>query len=126
MKKRVFICSPLKANPLMFITLEQNIEKAAGYCKMACEMGVAPFAPHVLYTRFLDETKPEDRACGIECGLTYLRVCEELWVCGNLVTEGMQQEINIANSLGITVRWYELKHDMQQDKIVLKDRPSPT
>jgi hypothetical protein len=120
-KKRVFICSPLQASPILFTTVEQNIKRAEGFCKVACEMGVAPFAPHAFYTRFLDEANSEGRECGIACGIAYLRVCEELWVCGNVVSAGMQQEINIANSLGITVKWYELK----QDKIILEEQPRP-
>ncbi len=33
--------------------------------------GEAPFASHRFYTQFLDDTIPEERAMGIECGLVW-------------------------------------------------------
>lgn len=103
MKKRVYICSPLKATSTS--TLEENVHRAKEYCKVACNEGVAPFAPHVFYTQFLDDAVAELRAVGFECGIMFLQVCDELWVCGNVISTGMQQEVNMALSLGIPVKY---------------------
>ena len=65
-KKLVYICSPCRGD------IEKNIEKAQRYCREAVELwdDVIPIAPHVYFTQFLDDTKQEERAAGIDMGLS--------------------------------------------------------
>ena len=49
MRKKVFICSPFRGD------MEGNARKAAAYCRMACEQGFLPVAPHLLFPQFLNE-----------------------------------------------------------------------
>ena len=92
-KKLVYICSPCRGD------LEKNIEKAQHYCREAVELwdDVIPIAPHVYFTQFLDDTKPEERTAGMDMGLSLLAMCDELWVYGiENPSEGMRNEIKYA------------------------------
>lgn len=95
--KFVYICSPLKGD------VERNIRKAYGYCRFAAQQGVLPFAPHAMFSGFLDDTIREERQMGMALGLELLRHVDELWVFGERISEGMQAEIKTAVELKIPV-----------------------
>lgn len=62
-------------------------------------------APHVYFTQFLDDTKPEERAAGMDMGLSLLAMCDELWVYGiENPSEGMRNEIEYAKQHQIPIR----------------------
>ena len=61
-------------------------------------------APHLFFPEFLSEDKQEEREAGIQFGLEWLSGCDELWVIGNRITEGMKREIAVAEELGIPVK----------------------
>jgi len=64
------------------------------------ERGCAPFAPHLLYTRFLDDAKTSEREAGITCGLTFMETCDEVWVfTGDGISDGMRREVDQARRL---------------------------
>lgn len=95
-RKKVFICSPYRGD------VEGNIKKAAAYCRMACEKGYMPIAPHLFFTQFLDDDIEAERALGISMGMDLILLCEEVWVFG-YPTEGMAAEISFANGCGIKI-----------------------
>lgn len=100
-KKLVYICSPCRGD------IEKNIEKAQRYCREAVELwdDVIPIAPHVYFTQFLDDTKQEERAAGMDMGLSLLAMCDELWVYGiENPSEGMRSEIEYAKQHQIPIR----------------------
>lgn len=99
--KKVFVCSPLKGD------ISKNQENTRRYCQFVVNEGCSPYAPHILLTQFLDDNNPEHRQVGINCGLAFLEVCDELWYFGGVITEGMQKEINRAHEFNIPVRWYD-------------------
>jgi len=93
--KRVFITSRYRGN------VYENVKTAMRLCLLAIERGCAPFAPHLLYTSFLDDADPGEREAGIACGLAFLEACDEVWAyTGDGVSEGMRQEIAHARRLG--------------------------
>ena len=93
--KRVFICSRFAGET------EKNIATARKLCRKAVERGFAPFAPHLLYPQFVDDTLPEEREAGIACGLTFMAVCDEVWAyVGGGVSDGMRREMAHAQQLG--------------------------
>lgn len=100
-KKLVYICSPCRGD------VEKNIEKAQRYCREAVELwdDVIPIAPHVYFTQFLDDTKQEERAAGMDMGLSLLAMCDELWVYGiENPSKGMRSEIEYAKQHQIPIR----------------------
>ena len=109
-KTRIFICSPFSAdNPAQQL---HNIQVARAVCLYATRLGHAPYAPHLLYPQFLDDNIGVDRENGINCGLSFMRVCREVWVVADprkkgalsdQITEGMLRELEFASSLGIPI-----------------------
>lgn len=102
MRKRfIYICSPLRGD------VEKNITKAQGYCREAARLfpDVIPIAPHVYCTQFLDDTIPDERAVGMELGISLLDICDEIWVYGlDNPSAGMRAEIEYAEENGIPIR----------------------
>jgi hypothetical protein len=94
--KKVFVCSPYRGD------IEENTRLARMYCRYEMIMGNVPFAPHLLYTKFLDEDNPVDRERGIRAGLEIMKVCDELHVYGEKITEGMSMEIACWREMGRT------------------------
>ncbi len=88
--KRVFISSAFSGD------IEKNTRLAVQYGKHAMSLGVAPYVPHLLYPNWTDESDPKQRQAGIEAGLEFLRVCDELWAYfpneKQVWTEGMVME----------------------------------
>lgn len=87
MMKLVYIASPYAGN------IEHNSRMAIEYCRYASSGGVAPTSPHLLFPLFLQDSIPEERKKGIEMGLRLLASCDELWVFGDRISEGMGREI---------------------------------
>lgn len=98
MMKKVYICAPLGGN------ISANLQKAERYAKYALICGTAPVVPH-FYALCLDDTNPKERQIEMAAGLSLLWFCDELWVCGDTVTEGMKSEINFCKNLNIRIRY---------------------
>ena len=96
-----YICSPLRGNDAHGKSIEQNIRKADEYCAYAASCGVIPLAPHTIFTKYLDDEKPEQREQGLKMGLELLKHCDEIWVMGSMVSTGMYGEIELAEKLDI-------------------------
>ena len=97
MLKKVYICSPLAGN------IMQNIENVKLYTRYALECGTAPVVPHFL-ALCLDDNKKEERELGLSAGLSLLWFCDEMWIFGDIVTEGMRAEINFCKNLNVKMR----------------------
>ena len=97
--KLVYIASPLRGENPSEKDYKKNIKQAAEYCEKACSLGVLAFAPHLYFTQFYNDTIPEQREKGLEMGLAMLEKCEELWVMGTHISQGMRGEIAHAKAL---------------------------
>ena len=100
--KKVYICSRYRADADH--TTAQNIERALYACTYALIRGYAPFAPHLIYPRCLDDDDPREREQGMKAGQAFLAECDELWQWGASVSEGMAAEIALARELCIPTR----------------------
>lgn len=109
MKPLVYIASPLSGD------VEQNLEFARKACRYAIEQEATPFAPHLLYTQMLDDSSPADRQLGIEMGSQMLELCDELWLCGDRISEGMANEKALAEQLGIPVHQIRVEDILEVD-----------
>lgn len=96
---KIFICSPYRGD------VTRNKTNALTYCRRAANDGYMPMAPHLYFTRFLDDNDPEQRNAGISAGLEWLEQCAEVWVYGE-PTEGMKIEIAHAEKLGKRVVYF--------------------
>lgn len=95
--KFVYICSPLKGN------LAQNIKNACKWCHRVLKKGDIPIAPHLYFTRFLNDSNKKERILGKKFGLKMLNFCEIMEVYGNRITKGMKKEIKQAKKLNIPI-----------------------
>ena len=96
--KLVYICSPYAGD------VENNVRFAKAACRYAMKQGCAPIAVHLLYPQILNDAVPSERKAGIRMGLRVLASCEELWACGETISDGMRCEIAKAGRLGMPAR----------------------
>ena len=97
----VYICSPYRDSPRV------NVMRARQYCKFAVEKGRVPLAPHLYFPQFLSEIDKREKAMSMN--LELLRLCGEIWVFGDKITEGMAAEIAHAESLRKNIRYFTTK-----------------
>lgn len=79
--------------------LGRNIKYARQCVRDSVLRGEAPIASHLLYTQpgILDDTIPEERQLGIECGLAWRKVAEATIVYTDFgISRGMQYGIDDA------------------------------
>ena len=101
MKKLVYICSPYRGDII------PNIKAARLHCKFAVENNAVPIAPHLLFPQFMSDMNTEERELAIKMDIFILERCDELWVFGDVISEGMQQEINQAEKLGKEIKYFD-------------------
>lgn len=102
----VYICSPFSGD------IFGNIEKARKYSRYAVEVGMIPLAPHLLFPQFMDDEEERDLALFMD--MVLLTKCEQLWVFGPVISEGMKAEIAKAERKQMTIRYFseECKEDV--------------
>lgn len=97
MMKKVYICAPLGGD------VKGNLEKVKRYTRYALLCGTAPVVPHY-FALCLDDHNQKEREIGMAAGLGMLWFCDELWLFGDEITEGMQAEINFCKNLNIRTK----------------------
>jgi hypothetical protein len=114
--KKVFVCSAYGGK-------WDNILLARKYCSWAIWEDVAPIAPHLIYTQFLTES-PTERELGLQAGLQYLAVCDEVWVfsADGQISSGMQLEVDRALELRIPIKWHAYDGEINPLKHIPSDR----
>lgn len=81
MKKLIFISSPYRGK------VQENVAMAKDLCRYVMGEGHIPVAPHLFFPQFLDD-------------LEMLARCDELWLFGGKITDGMRLEMEEAIKLG--------------------------
>jgi hypothetical protein len=98
----IYVASAYRGN------VQLNTERTKRYCRFVINKGCVPFAPHLLYTQFLNDNDKDERQQGLAFGNAILAKCNELWAFGS-ITNGMLGEIETAAKLGITVKYFNTK-----------------
>ena len=94
----VYICSPFSGD------ISGNIERTKKYSRYAVDSKAIPIAPHLLFPQFMDDDAERELALFMD--MVMLGKCEELWVFGELVTEGMSAEIAKAKRKNMKIRYF--------------------
>ncbi|ETA80603.1 DUF7768 domain-containing protein [Youngiibacter fragilis] len=103
----VFICSPYAGD------IEKNTERAKMYSRFAVfERNAIAFAPHLLLPLYLSDDDPEERELALFMDIVFLGKCNELWVFGEKITNGMQREIDKAKKRCMKIRYFT--EDMEE------------
>ena len=97
MMKKVYICSPLRGKVF------ENLDVVKKYARYVLLHGEAPVIPHY-YAFSLNDKDKREREIGIKAGRSLLWYCDELWVFGEVITQGMQSEIDFCAGLGVPVK----------------------
>lgn len=97
MMKKVYICSPLAGN------VDENIKNAIRYTEYALKCGTAPVVPH-FYALCIDDENAKEREVSLKAGKSLLWFCDEMWIFGDEVSKGMQEEIEFCKNLNIKTR----------------------
>ena len=100
----VYICSPYAGE------VAANVENARRYSRFAVDVGYIPIAPHLLFPQFLSEET--ERELAIFMDLVLLGKCEQLWVFGGEVSDGMRRGIGKAKQKNMTIRYFT--EDMEE------------
>ena len=98
----VYICSPLSAPSNE--EMQRNMAMAAYYSWFVeKEFGGRTIAPHSFLPRYLNDRIPREREIALEFGLSIMKMCKAVIVCGDIISTGMAGEIRPALDLGIRV-----------------------
>jgi len=97
----VYICSPYADN------IYDNILKARKYSRFAVDCHFIPFPPHLLFPQFMDDTTERDTA--VFMNMVMLSKCHELWVFGDVISDGMKTEIDKAKKKNMKIRYFTEK-----------------
>lgn len=91
--KRVYIISRYRASTRREQRFNERVAKY--FCRRITEAGGRPVAPHLFYTRFLDDNDPEERSQGLRFGLEDLRTADSflLVIIDGQISEGMKGEL---------------------------------
>ena len=109
MRKKVYICAPLGED------VEHDLRQAKRYTEYALKCGTAPVVPH-FYALCLDDSQdPKEREICGTAGLSLLWFCDEMWIFGDEITEGMAAEIQFCKNLNIKTRRIR---DQEIDKMI--------
>ena len=93
----VYVCSPYRGD------VERNVEKAIRACKYVVSRGYLPLAPHLLFPQFMNDNIEEERELAMDFNSKLILKCDAFWVFGDIVTEGMAAEIEIASAAGMLI-----------------------
>ncbi len=91
-RRKVYVASKYKGDT------ENNVKAAIGYAHIVIEKGYMPVVSHLMYPQILNDNDPEERKLGLAFSLALLRMCDEVWVFGD-VSSGMALEIKEARRL---------------------------
>lgn len=95
-----YICSPFSGD------VEANVTAAQRFCAFAVEQGFIPFAPHLLYPQFMDDTDVDERDLAMFFNRIMLTKSDQLWVLLPTVSSGMKTEMGWADHLEIPIRFF--------------------
>ena len=102
-KPVIYVCNPYRGTMNEML---QNMANANNYCKLISLAGGIPIAPHIYFTMFLADNDPKQRELGLQIGQELLgRFCDELWIFGSRISQGMSQEIAYAAEHNIPFKY---------------------
>lgn len=101
-KKIAYIIHPFRDDK------ENNEKNMKFIAAVAVRSGTVPIATALYFSHFLNEEDEAERLEGIDCGLTLMECCDEVWLFGFNISEGMKMELDCAKELKLPVRLYDM------------------
>jgi len=97
--KLVYICHPYRSAPEFNRDCCENI--AHRILRLGRSIRLLPVSTQV----YLPAIGVDDEEFAMACCRRMVSWCDELWIFGERVTDGMREEIKLANKLGICIRY---------------------
>ena len=97
--KKVYVASRYAGD------VSANVEATISYCRQVIDLGCMPIASHLLYPQMLNDDAPDERLLGQRFGLELLKMCDEVWVFGD-ISAGMESEIAEAKRLNKPIKYF--------------------
>ena len=98
-KPLVYICAPFSGD------VQANIKNAVKLAELAYQKGCIPLTPHLLFP-FMDDENKKHRKDAMFMDIILLGKCQELWVLGDKITQGMEKEIEVATERRQTIKYF--------------------
>lgn len=100
-KKIVYIAHPIGGDVQANIAFVLDIIKKLNMSNS----DIVPFAPYIVDCLAMDDNIPKERQRGISNNIALIksRLVDEIWLYGNRISPGMDDEIALAEYLGIPV-----------------------
>lgn len=98
-KPLVYICAPFSGD------VETNTKNAVKLAEIAYQQGCIPLTPHLLFP-FLEDTNPTHRNDALFMDIVLLGKCQEVWVLGDTLTQGMEKEIQVASRRRQVIKYF--------------------
>ena len=97
----VYVCSPYRGN------VDENVINARKYSRFTFDEKNIPITPHLLYPQFINDNDLFERNIAIhKINYVLIGLCKEMWVFGDVITEGMEREILIAKKRKMRIRYF--------------------
>ena len=104
----VYVCSPYAG------AIEANTARARAFCRFAVAKRAIPIAPHLLFPQFMSEEG--ERNLALFMGIVLLGKCDEVWVFGSRISEGMAGEIEKAKKMRKRIRYFTEEMEERDDE----------
>ena len=119
-KRLIYICSPLSHPTAEGI--QSNMKKAGEYARKVGKMlHCRAIAPHAFLPEYLNDNIPKERELALKFGLDLLKICDGICICGDVVSKGMEGEINFAKENDIPIFYFNESSSGLVSKIILSD-----
>lgn len=97
----VYVCSPYRGD------VDENVINARKYSRFTFDEKNIPITPHLLYPQFINDNDLFERNIAIhKINYVLIGLCKEMWVFGDVITEGMEREILIAKKRKMRIRYF--------------------
>lgn len=94
----VYICCPYSGD------VAKNIERTKKFSRFAVDQGQIPIAPTLMYPQFMSDSNERDLVMFMD--IVLLGKCDEVWVFGDHISEGMKKELEIAERRKQKIRYF--------------------
>ena len=95
----VYICAPFNG------AVKENVIKATQFAEFAFNCGCIPLTPHLLFP-FMDDSNEKERDLAIFMDIILMGKCQEVWVLGDVISQGMSIEIEKAKKRRQPIRYF--------------------
>lgn len=110
-----YICAPYAATKDR--TTGANVTNAIVYSRYAIRSGYVPYSAHLAVCSYLCDEDSSERELGLIADTVMMKFCDECWVFGDKITEGMSREIEYFKKHSKPIRYFKGVPVTNYDKI---------